>query len=337
MVFACHLVTLARVDLGRLSSIAENGRTGVVLFFGLSGYLLYRPFLQVARESRRADLRGYFIRRLLRIYPAYLLALVGASILLGDDTFVRQPLTYVFFLQNFDGHLFAGFLGSSWTLVLEMTFYLTLPLLAAGLMRLSPRRHLTALVAIFDVSLVSSLGVYLATTGGRPYSLESSLFPFVLWAFVPGMLLAAVEVDRPAWLRAFGRKSLLVGVALIATGLWIGVWATIDAITALGGFLVLAYLVARPPSGRSVRLLAAAGCWLSYPFYLWHEQVILALRDSSLPGPLLAFGVLLGTGAIAAASYVVVERPALDLARRLTPRRQRAVLPSPAVEAVPTS
>ena len=104
-----------------------------MLFFAFSGYLIYRPFVM-----GDVDLRRYAVHRLRRIVPAYLLALVGVTLLTGDRTFLEQPLTYLLFLQNYDLALWQGFLGVSWTLVLEVLFYLTLPVIAILIAR-SPR------------------------------------------------------------------------------------------------------------------------------------------------------------------------------------------------------
>ncbi len=133
---ACVMVVVCHISLYRGDGSLLGLKNGVMLFFALSGYLLYRPFV-----TGTVDLRRYATHRVARILPAYLAALVGVSILTGDMAFVRQPLTYLLFLQNYDPTLWQGFLGVSWTLVLEVLFYLTLPLLAALLGR-SPIRLL---------------------------------------------------------------------------------------------------------------------------------------------------------------------------------------------------
>src|SRR5437016_10699788 len=53
---------------------------GVQVFFLISGFLLYRPFVAAAFSGRAPrDLRSYFRNRLLRIYPAYWVAFVGIA------------------------------------------------------------------------------------------------------------------------------------------------------------------------------------------------------------------------------------------------------------------
>src|SRR6476661_10690292 len=64
-----------------------NGGQGVFIFFALSGYLLFRPFVRhhFARD-RRLDLRDYARNRVLRIVPLYLVAVVLLMLLGGHAT-----------------------------------------------------------------------------------------------------------------------------------------------------------------------------------------------------------------------------------------------------------
>ena len=59
---------------------------GVPLFFAISGFLLYRPFVAARLDGRPPPgLRAYWVRRALRIVPAYWLALTIVAIVLGRD------------------------------------------------------------------------------------------------------------------------------------------------------------------------------------------------------------------------------------------------------------
>ena len=131
MVFTHHM-TFSGI-FGPLEPLTLGASGGVFLFFTLSGYLLFEPFLRGP-----VDLRAYFTHRLLRIMPAYVVALVGLSVLSGDTSFTGAPATYLLFLQNYDQRLFMGFMAPAWTLVLEVVFYLSLPLIAVLLARLRP-------------------------------------------------------------------------------------------------------------------------------------------------------------------------------------------------------
>jgi peptidoglycan/LPS O-acetylase OafA/YrhL len=64
-------------------SVVAQGSVGVTVFFVISGFLLYRPFLAADLDGRpRARLRDYSRRRVLRIIPAYWLALTVIAAIL---------------------------------------------------------------------------------------------------------------------------------------------------------------------------------------------------------------------------------------------------------------
>ncbi len=304
MVLACHL-SIYDGD-GSLLGL----KNGVLLFFGLSGYLLYRPFVRGT-----VDLRRYAISRIARIMPAYLVVLVGVTLLTGDRTFIDRPLVYLLFLQNYDPALWSRFVGVTWTLVIEVSFYVTLPLLAAMI-----GGRLVTLLVIAAASLLLALELFtLAPIGPVP---SASIYPGMLWAFVPGMAVALLEDRLPRSTWPLG----VVGIALIAAGAVINAWPSMDLPTAVGsGFLVAWAVAARPSFGRLTPLISA-GAAITYSVYLWHVDIIHAI-----PGPALAVALIL---AIAGTVYVVVERPAIRLGRRLADRRpvlgDRALRPADA-------
>src|ERR671934_1173962 len=85
-------------------------RLGLILFFVLSGYLLYRGFARAAlRRDGFVDVRLYLRRRVARVVPAYYLAMLGTLVLLWgaqDTPGVRVPahsselVLFAFFAQN---------------------------------------------------------------------------------------------------------------------------------------------------------------------------------------------------------------------------------------------
>lgn len=307
---AIRILACAMVVVCHLSEYAGDGslvgmKSGVLVFFALSGYLLYRPFV-----SGRPDLRGYAAARVARILPAYVVALVGVTVVTGDQTFLRQPWTYLLFLQNYDHALWQGFVGVSWTLVIEVIFYATLPAIAI-LVRRSPYR--IALLGL--LSLAGGLAVIVA--GPTPADVQlASAFPFIVWAFVPGMLVATLEGSTAA-ARWFRRLPLL-GIVLLILGIRMPV-SSVDVLTASGAFLLIGWAVTvRPTFGRLAPVLAI-GAAVSYSVYLWHVDLIKALE------PALA---LVTTVLVASMVYLAVERPAIDLGGRVR-RRMVADQPRP--------
>jgi peptidoglycan/LPS O-acetylase OafA/YrhL len=142
---------------------------GVSIFFLLSGFLLYRPFVVAHLEGRPAgSLGGYARRRALRIIPAYWFALTIVAFVLEAPAFhpphevvTHYLLLHPYFLDQVTG----GPIQQSWTLATEVGFYVFLPawawLVVRGRQRRSPERQLRAevlgLVVLWVVPVVVKL------------------------------------------------------------------------------------------------------------------------------------------------------------------------------------
>jgi peptidoglycan/LPS O-acetylase OafA/YrhL len=187
---------------------------GVTLFFLLSGFLLYRPMLAArVLGAPRSRVRDYARRRVLRIAPAYWLALTVLAIFPGlYGVFSGNWWVYYGLLQNYPvftidhGCAVNGFrcgIGPSWSLAIEVVFYAVLPLFAFAMARATRRlrggrwlaAELGVLAAISAVSvLIQSLTIH--------YSAWWFFSPLGRgWWFGLGMALAAVSV----WIQQRGR------------------------------------------------------------------------------------------------------------------------------------
>jgi len=342
-------------------------RLGVQLFFVLSGFLIFRPFVAAALDgARRApSLTRYAIRRAARILPGYWLALAASFLLLRhlDHPMQIDPAqlpVFLLFAQNHFLETIKHLDPPMWTLAIEVSFYATLPL--AGLLALRLGAHRRRLLALtLTVVAGGLLSTVLAYTHHWPETLSTSLLPHLL-EFGAGMTAAVLLHGRT--LRARDAAALAAaGVLLIIANSW---WHATgagsaelrnlvgDAPGVAGIALVLATLVAGPWDG--VLLARGPAKWLgaiSYGVYLFHFPVIVGLRmtghwpEDSLGRDLLA--VLAITLPAATFSWFVVERPAIRWAQRRTsgerartraakapePRRQRtaerpALRPQPA-------
>lgn len=306
---ACAMVVLCHLSVYGGDKQLVGLQNGVMLFFCLSGYLLYRPFVR-----GRVVLRDYVRNRAARIVPAYLVALIGVTALSGDRTFLAKPLTFLLLAQNYDPSTWQGFLGVSWTLVLEVQFYVTLPVLALVVGRSALR-----LAVLGAASFIFVLGLAMQPWDVDP-RLVTSTYPAMLWAFVPGMLLALRRDDDQRFASTW---FLVAGVALLLVGTF-SPWASVDVPSALGSLFVVAWTVTRRPDLGRLAPLAAAGAAVTYSMYLWHVDVIRAIGG----GPT---SVIAGV-AIAGAIYVLIERPILRLGRAKARRTEPSVsLPAPMV------
>jgi peptidoglycan/LPS O-acetylase OafA/YrhL len=110
---------------------------GVAIFFLISGFLLYRPFVASHLEGRPGPAIGpFFRRRALRIFPAYWLALT-VILLVGNAPAEQRDLgslvRYYSLLHIYDAQHVLGPIAQAWSLGTELSFYLFLPLYAAFL------------------------------------------------------------------------------------------------------------------------------------------------------------------------------------------------------------
>jgi peptidoglycan/LPS O-acetylase OafA/YrhL len=298
LVVAFHLKTVTNVGFGPLDPVIQGGDSGVYLFFALSGYLLYKPFVR-----GRVDLVGYGLKRAGRILPGYFVALVGLTLLTGSRLPIDHPLAFLTMSSSYDIPLRA-FLGNAWTLSAEVLFYATLPLVGSVVRG----REIPVLVAFGIVSgLLSTL--HRVTLSDDTIWLIGT-FPLVFYAFVPGMVLAAVEVRHPIrfhharhWPYAAAGVGLLVFGALTTI-------LPVSLATGIGTALLMGWLLHHPLPGA--RALAFAG-GASYALYLWHKDAMIAF------GPVLGVALALVASGL---SWAVVERQILARVHALAARRR---------------
>jgi peptidoglycan/LPS O-acetylase OafA/YrhL len=305
MVVAFHLRTVAGVGFGPLDPFVEGGDSGVYVFFALSGYLLYRPF--VRDRDAETDLRAYAIKRAARILPGYFLALVALTLVTGNPLPTEHPLPFLAIASSYSIPL-RSFMGSAWTLSAEVLFYVTLPVIA----RAARGREVRVLGELAALSMLGAIALR-ATLGPANEWLVGS-YPVVGYAFVPGMLLAVVEQRRPA---AFKRLAIwpvaAVGAALLALGT-IAHAIPLALAPTIGGALLMGWLLQhRVPGARTFAFLGG----MSYATYLWHKDLLMAF------GPVGLVVALVG----AAASWALLERPILAWAHRIA--QPRTVEPVP--------
>lgn len=333
---------------------------GVPMFMALSGFLLYRPFLAARRRGTSPpSLRRYAIGRVLRLVPAYWAALlvIGVLTTLRGDVLGSRFWVYFGFLQTYaDWNGLQG-LSHAWTLCLEASFYVFLGFWVLGWRRrrFSLRRELLLMSLLAAASLLLQFEYY--STAGRWGNLDLTL-PAMLFMFCAGMALAAMSV---AYEGREHRSALLRGVAARSGWCWIAAGATylvlcyavglpprgaaIGNYTAAGwlleqllglavGLLILLpaifgsdYRSGLPGVVLSSPVLLYVGR-ISYGVYLWHlavlgwaESVFLPRRTwDSLSLDMLI--VLTISVLVASLSWVIVEKPFLQLKGRSAPAPQ---------------
>jgi peptidoglycan/LPS O-acetylase OafA/YrhL len=285
---------------------------GVSIFFLISGFLLYRPFVRArfAGESQPPTL-AYAWRRFLRIVPAYWVALTIIALVQLDHSEIFSAhgfFTYYCFAQVYSPETALGGIPQAWTLCVEVAFYALLPLWAVAV-RLLPDRtprdlirwELIALAGlafasfVYKVILVQNHALDDSSLG--PYMLS---LPQFLDQFAIGMALAVASVwwssreQQPRAVRLVDRRPglawLVAFVAFVTVCTQVGLTGEfgehIDrseffarhylfTIVAIG--LLLPAFFGDPANGFVRRILAnRVLLWLglvSYGIYLWHSAV----------------------------------------------------------------
>ena len=115
-----------------LREICFRGNIGVELFFGISGFILTLPFINLKRSELK--FKKYFLRRLIRIEPPYFIALLlflAVHIFMGLESIGflwERFLSSFFYVHNIVHESYSYILPPAWSLELEIQFYLLMPL-----------------------------------------------------------------------------------------------------------------------------------------------------------------------------------------------------------------
>jgi peptidoglycan/LPS O-acetylase OafA/YrhL len=347
-VFAGHTVTGTYTLAGQPSLFAlaaDLNYEGVAIFFLISGFLLYRPFLTARLTGRPLSLRDYGRRRFLRIVPAYWVAL-SVFLALGMVGGVNGGNWWQFygFAQIYSFGTLGRGMGAAWTLCIEVTFYVALPVFVFLAARLGRRRTLLGGDIVLLFTLASASLVFRAHFPAFADVATVSTLPGTFFWFALGMALALMSVTagcRSAFDSFSARwpgwpvlSWLLAGMAFM------GVYVVQHAGAELGPpvlavgmhvlYAVAAFLVLLPgvfaerltgpvTSLLRLRVLGWIGL-VSYGVYLYHPVVIAQLATASRNWggryPFIAVASLVVTLVCAAVSYYALERPLMTWGRR---------------------
>lgn len=259
------------------------GWMGVDLFFVLSGFLISGLLYGEHKKYGSIDLKRFFIRRGLKIYPPFYamlaVTLVTAALIdIGRSTDLSRVPPELFFVQNY----FDPVWGHTWSLAVEEHFYILLGLSIYLILRrcggetdpftVLPKAFLVIALAVLAMRIWKSPYTY----GKTHYRLDSLLFGVVLSYYYN------YHHDRFVGLIKRYRRPILCLCAALLLAVCIsgrdGITPTVGfsmLYLAFGGALMLSIVFPAPDvgfSGWAVRSLAGIGAY-SYSIYLWHCAV----------------------------------------------------------------
>ena len=189
-----HVAFQTGTSSGVLGRLLHRFDLAVAVFFALSGFLLWRGHAAEARGLRHRPPTGHYLRsRLVRIMPGYLVAVIVILTLLPDANHASPTvwLANLTLTQVYVPLTLTAGLTQMWSLSVEVSFYLALPILAFLARRLPVRARLPVIAAV----ALASLGWGLLPIH-TPQGVNFLNWPpaYASW-FAAGMLLAESTVS----------------------------------------------------------------------------------------------------------------------------------------------
>ncbi len=342
-VVACHCVALGRwpEELGVIGHWAQFGWLGVDLFFVISGFVIAQSALKLRTLPWRDYASIFWIRRAARILPLYyvtslvFLLLVDHVPVTGEFA-ARQIVTHVLLIHQWWPDTIGTINGVTWTLGIEILFYL-LAWLLVGMRIISAGRGAAVILLIIVATISYRLAVFqLVPEMSQRIFWTNQVFG-VLDGFMLGTAIAVWHSNQKTEASARGVHFVSHATCLVMLGV----------VTLLLALVVLdrnaQYFWERPLIVGGFRTLVSLACalivlgavkWsntihiprplrflgdISYGIYLWHFLLILWFQKAfDLSASALVFATLIGTLAAATMTFFLVEAPSQRLAKRMT-------------------
>jgi peptidoglycan/LPS O-acetylase OafA/YrhL len=200
--------TTGKYTHGYAGLIYSRMEIGVPIFFVLSGFLLFGPWVRACAQGKDGpSVRRYAWHRVRRIMPAYVVTVLAAYLLYHFRTAGPNPgHTWLGLFRNLtltqiytDDYLFSYLhqgLTQMWSLAVEVAFYVALPVLAWLLLVVLCRRQRRPVLLMVGLSVLALATpawlVLVHTTDWLPDGARLWLPTYLAW-FVGGMMLAALR------------------------------------------------------------------------------------------------------------------------------------------------
>ena len=282
MVLAVHLGQqfLSDTDFSSLNSFLDIGKHGVAFFFFLSGALIAISLGKI--NISKKNYKRFIVKRLLRIYPAYLFSLIILTWVYSVSQ--SDFLQHFFLVHSLKSQSFGSINYPYWSLSVEFLAYLIFPFLI-WVRKSKTRKKL--FVAVIIVSLSWQVFGYLARRYMSFDSNNNLSATFYLITALPAFVIGIYKEEVTKSLRL--RKIISIFATIAVVDIFIGAIGAVNKIEVLypinqlmhGSFGYLAYgalalklldkLEEKGYSPKSLKFVSE----ISYSLYLWHLPLIL--------------------------------------------------------------
>ncbi len=333
---AAHTIP-AYVSQNYLYGLVSNASLGVRVFFVISGYLITKLLLAEERKTTTINIKHFYLRRLLRIFPVfylYIFVIVILKLFFIPDIFQHYALVMFagLYLWNYK-HLFthsdflhdkgSWFFGHFWSLAMEEQFYLLWPLAFKNINKKLLTKIVLSIILVMPALRVATYFLVPNSRGQITMMLHTGGDTILV-----GCLGALLEerILRHKRMNALFNNTFFVVISFTfvflvspylgkhfshAYGLAVGRFA--DNFVILFVLLWSVHFNSAFSRIMNAAVLVHVGI-LSYSIYIW-QQLILTneIHYTANSFPLNIFILL----AIATGSYYIIEKPILGLKKRL--------------------
>ena len=334
---------------GESNFFTRAGWAGVDLFFVLSGFLISGLLFSEYKRRRSIDFKRFFVRRGLKIYPAFyaflLLTGITGQLVFHSHPSIGQYLHEIFFVMNYE----RGVWDHTWSLAVEEHFYIFLPVFLFILARVSsnpedPFRSIPQVAAVIAVLCLTfraisvsigepNFGMAYVASHTRMDALFSGVLMGYFYHFRTGVLEKLMCSTRSRVAIATGSFGLLSSAYLCSRDtVFLATFGYSFIYLGFVGVLLLSLYVRGIFSGKlawTLEFMGSVAAYVgmySYSIYLWHGPCAAWLpgffrRTLGFPvGEYGRFGVyFVGSLMIGIVMSKLVEYPILRLRDRILP------------------